>query len=145
MARPEVPDTTVFIQFFRSSRGETELFRAIAGGQLWLSSVVIAELYAGTRSPDDARLLDRVVTVMRRIERILTPTDEDWIKAGRLIGRRIRLAGALRPRDHLADVIILVSAAYLGGKVLTANVRHYEAWADLARSAGMDVMVEAAS
>jgi len=121
------------------------LFRAIAGGQLWLSSVVIAELYAGTRSPDDARLLDRVVTVMRRIERILTPTDEDWIKAGRLIGRRIRLAGALRPRDHLADVIILVSAAYLGGKVLTANVRHYEAWADLARSAGMDVMVEAAS
>ncbi len=145
MARPEVPDTTVFIQFFRSSRGETELFRAIAGGQLWLSSVVIAELYAGTRSPDDARLLDRVVTVMRRIERILTPTDEDWIKAGRLIGRRIRLAGALRPRDHLADVIILVSAAYLGGKVLTANVRYYEAWADLARSAGMDVMVEAAS
>jgi predicted nucleic acid-binding protein len=145
VARPEVLDTTVFSQFFRSSYGETDLFRAIAGGQLWLSSVVIAELYAGTRSPEDARLLDRVVTVMRRIERILTPTDEDWIKAGRLIGRRIRLAGALRPRDQLADVIILVSAAYRGGKVLTANVRHYEAWADLARSTGMDVMVEAAS
>jgi predicted nucleic acid-binding protein len=114
----------------------------LSEGNLWLSSVVAAELYAGTRSPDDALTLNRVVNALERVDRILTPTDEDWIRAGRLIGRRIRRDGSLRPRDHLADVLILVSAARLNGRVLTANLRHFEAWVELARAAGLDVVVE---
>jgi predicted nucleic acid-binding protein len=78
---------------------------------------------------------------MRRRDRLLTPDDEDWIRAGRLIARQIRLHGTLRPRDHLADVLILISAARLGGVVVTANLRHFEAWRRLAVAAGLDVMV----
>ena len=39
-----------------------------------MSSVVVAELYAGTRSPQDALLLDRIVAAMQRVERVLTPS-----------------------------------------------------------------------
>ena len=109
---------------------------------MWLSSIVMAELYARTRSREDALLLDRIVRAMSRVERVLTPTGSDWSRAGRLIARYIRLRGELKPRDHLADVLIVVSAARLSGVVLTANVRHVGMWAELAQKAGLTVGVE---
>jgi predicted nucleic acid-binding protein len=142
MARAVVPDTTIFIRFLRRVDGEASLQRGISGGQFWLSSVVAGELYAGTRSRDDARVLDRFVAAMGRIERIVTPSAEDWVHAGRLLARRIRLAGDLRPRDHLADVLILVSAARLKGSVVTTNLKHFETWLELAKDSGLDVTVE---
>jgi hypothetical protein len=78
---------------------------------------------------------------MERIDRLLTPTPVDWVRAGRLFGRGIRLYGAMRARDHLADVLILVSAARINGAVLTANRRHFERWAQLASASGLDVMI----
>jgi predicted nucleic acid-binding protein len=113
----------------------------LVSGRVWLSSVAIAELYAGTRSRRDALLVDRIAAAMRRVHRLLTPTLGEWAHAGRLIARRIRIHGALRPRDHLADVLILVSAARLHGTVITANTRHFEPWARLATCAGLDVAV----
>ena len=106
-----------------------------------MSSVVLAELYAGTRSPDDRLILDRIVQAMRRIDRIITPDSGDWIRAGRLLARRVRLHGDVRPRDHLADVLILLSAARLQGCVVTANLRHFAVWQRLAVAAGLDVTV----
>ncbi|MBI3972950.1 MAG: hypothetical protein HY332_16860 [Chloroflexi bacterium] len=103
--------------------------------------MAIAEFYAGTRSRDDTLILDRIVAAARRIDRILTPTADEWAIAGRLIGRYIRQYGQLRPRDHLADVLILVSAARLGGAVVTLNVRDFERWAAIATGAGLDVTV----
>ena len=80
---------------------------------------------------------------MGRRGQLLTPTLDEWSLAGRLMARRIRMQGALRPRDHLADVLILVSAARLNGTVLTANVRHFGPWAQIAARAGLDVSVTA--
>lgn len=77
---------------------------------------------------------------MDRVERLLTPTTSDWARAG-LLARRIRLEGALRPRDHLADVLILVSAARLKGVVISANRKHFQPWARLATAAGLEVAV----
>jgi len=115
--------------------------QAVASGRVWLSAVVVAELYAGTRSREDGLLVDRIVAAMRRVERLLTPTVSDWARAGRLMARRVRLHGEVRPRDHLADVLIVLSSARLQGFVVTANVRHIGAWVDLARAAGLDVAV----
>jgi predicted nucleic acid-binding protein len=143
MARPEVPDTSAILDALRRPERWPALERSLLAGQVWLSSVVMAELYAGTRSRDDQAILDRITLVMRRIDRILTPDHSDWIRAGRLMARRVRLQGELRPRDHLADVLILVSAARLHGTVITANLRHVEAWRRLALAAGLDVLVRA--
>lgn len=141
MARPEIHDTSALLDAVRRPDRWPPLLRSLQSGQLWMSSVVLAELYAGTRSPEDRSILDRIVMAMRRIDRILTPDDGDWIRAGRLLARRVRLHGDVRPRDHLADVLILTSAARLGGCVVTANLRHFEAWHRLAVAAGLDVTV----
>lgn len=137
MARPLVPDTTEFIDAIREPR--PALFDAIYRGQVWLSAVVACELYAGTRSQGERGLLDRLVRGALRAQRLLVPTSDEWVQAGTLIARRIRLHGTLRPRDHLADVLIVVSTARVAGEVLTANRRHFEAWTELARRAGLDV------
>jgi hypothetical protein len=76
-----------------------------------------------------------------RNARLLTPGEDDWILAGQLINRHIRTIGDIRPRDHLADVLILVSAASIGATVQTANVRHFQTWRRLATAAGLDVTV----
>jgi predicted nucleic acid-binding protein len=141
MARPEVFDTTVLIRLAHTGRGFPELGRRITSGSLWLSSVAAAEFFAGTRSAEDARLFGQFVTVMGRVGRMLTPTQDDWIATGRLLSRRVRLHGPLQPRDHLADVLIVVSAARIGGTVITANLRHFEPWAALARRARLDVRI----
>lgn len=137
MARPLVPDTTALIAAIRDPR--SALLDAMVRGQVWLSSVVACELYAGTRSSDERQLLDRLVRGAARGQRLLVPSSDEWAAAGSLIARRIRLHGFLRPRDHLADVLIVVSAARLGGDIMTANRRHFEDWTGLARRAGLDV------
>lgn len=141
MARAEVPDTSLLIARMRARRAWPAFQESIATGRFWLSSVAVAELYAGTRSRNDALLLDRFVALLQRLERLLIPTADEWRTAGRLLARRVRLYGPLRPRDHLADVLILVSAARIGGTVVTANVRHFTMWASLASAAGLDVRV----
>ncbi len=141
MARAEVPDTGVFIHMMRAPALWPAFEWSIATGRTWLSSVVVAELYAGTRSREDALLLDRIVAAMHRIDRLLTPSADEWARAGRLIARRVRPHGDMRPRDHLADVLIVLSAARLNGVVLTTNRRHFDVWAQLARRAGLDVTV----
>jgi predicted nucleic acid-binding protein len=144
VARPEVFDTSTLIDVFDHAERWRSFERSLRSGRVWLSSVVLAELYAGTRSPSDAFALDRIAGAMARVERLIVPSVDDWARAGRMIARRIRVDGALRPRDHLADVLILMSAARIGGVVLTANLRHFEAWERLAHSAGLDVTVQPA-
>lgn len=141
MARPELPDTTVFIRLARAGTGLGAFLPRMRNGGVWLSSVVLAELYAGTRSTEEARLLDRFATMMREAARLSTPSSEDWALAGRLMARRIRLRGAIKPRDHLNDLLILISAGRLGGTVSTANVHDFEAWLPLARASRLDVRV----
>jgi len=145
MARPEIPDTSALLEAVRRPERWPRLQRSLQSGQICLSSVVLAELYAGTRSPSDQLILQRIAVAMQRVDRVLTPDGSDWVRAGRLMARRIRLHGDLRPRDHLADVLILVSAARLHGVVVTANLRHFEPWCRLAVAAGLDVAVRPAS
>lgn len=137
MARARVPDSTAWVDAIRHAR--REFFEVVARRGSWLSSVVLAELYAGARSAEEARALDRLAEAAVRADRLLVPTGDEWTRAGRLIGRSARLSGAMRPRDHLADVLIVVSAARIGGEILTANRRHFGRWVELAQRSLLDV------
>jgi hypothetical protein len=46
----------------------------------------------------------------------------------------------LDPRDHIANVLIALSAARLQGEVVSANARHMQQWVRLAQGAGLDVV-----
>lgn len=142
MARPVVPDTGVFIATIRG--GGRDPFAEVRNGRVWLSTVVLAELYAGTRTPHEANALELAAESAARSNHLLVPDFDDWTIAGRLISRRARSTGAMRPRDHMADILIMLGAARIKGEILTANLEHMRAWAEWARRSGMDVQVRAA-
>lgn len=143
MPRPEVFDTSVLIPYFGRGTYRGHVEAAIRARRMYLSSLVALELYAGTRDAAGKRLLDVFVGVLVRRDLVVTPSHEDHTLAGQLLARGRRLAGDLRARDHLVDALIVLSAAQVGGTVVSLNVRHMERWAGLARRAGRDVRVRA--
>jgi predicted nucleic acid-binding protein len=139
VARALVPDTTFFIDVIRRLEKLPALQNAIASGRLYISAVVVAELYAGTRAREEALQVDRIVQAAVDLDRLLTPVAGEWSRAGRFINRRVRIWGDVNARLHLGDVLIVVSAARVGGTVVSANVKHMEGWVRLARRNGLDV------
>ncbi|MHB1004180.1 MAG: PIN domain-containing protein [Chloroflexota bacterium] len=146
MSRPEIPDTSAFIlamrQLARDPSGIPRLLRPTSLRRIHISSVVAAELYAGTRSPDEKSFIDDITKPARMAGRLRTPTHADWERAGILINRYWRnTGGANVPRDHFADALIVLCAAQVAGTVVTNNVEDMERWADLARRSHSDVTV----
>ena len=136
-----LPDTAVLLQHFANRRAWPIYPRLVALGRILISSIVVFELLAAARSREEARDYTLMAERAALRGRLLTPTHEDWVRAGQLFERRSRLAGRMQPRDHLADLLILLTAARVGGAVLTTNVRHFEAWAEVARASDVEVGV----
>jgi predicted nucleic acid-binding protein len=141
VARPEVLDTTFVIRALRREDSSRALAALLRSGRAWLPSVVVGELCAGTRSDQDAEQVRRLVRAMASLGRVLTPSLDDWSRAGQFLARQRRLRGDLDPRDHFADVLIVLTAARIGGTVLTANLRHLATWVEHAVASGLDVTV----
>ena len=93
---------------------------------VWLSSVVLHELYAGTSSGDQ-RAVERLERDFQGARRILTPNLSDWVQAGRVIAQltvkhHIEKIGRSRLTN---DTLIAISARRLGITVFTVNQRDF--------------------
>ena len=133
--RKLVLDTNCFIQATRSDAANTayELFIARAAPRLYLSSVVAAELRAGTAGATESRQLDdEVFGPYRRRGRIVTPSANAWDGLGTTLRTLVREEGLqLRatPRSFIFDILIAYSCREIGALLVSANV------VDLARIA----------
>ncbi len=128
MAAPQIPrvlwDTTVYINYF--SKGILPPHQA--RGHLFLSSVVVQELYAGAESKDASRKLDLLFTTMSSYDRLITPTATDWRQAGKIlsgIGRRFGFEEIGRSR-LTNDVLIAISAARTNSTLCTGNTKDFD-------------------
>jgi predicted nucleic acid-binding protein len=139
---PYVFDTSVFIRTIRGNITPDLIARPLAAGRAYLSSVVACELWAGTKSREDAADLEMLVRGFERVGAILTPTHDDWAAAGRMLARYQRLHGSLASRGHSHDILVVLCAARVDGVVVTGNPSHIERWAGLARRAGRRVTME---
>lgn len=125
--QPLLFDTSIYITALRQGDAATIFLRRLAGGEpIWLSAVVLEELYAGT----DARNRGNVEQLEHdfdRARRILVPNLGDWSQAGKVLAR----LGAKYGYEHVEkarltnDALISMSAGRLGITVLTANVRDF--------------------
>ena len=118
MPRPILVDTDVLIDFLRGY-DEATTFVTANSEDIMVSSIVVAELYAGARGgPDGA---ERVVL-------------EDLLGLFRVVpvSRDVARLGGLYKRDYgkshgvgLADAIIAATATVENAALKTLNVRHY--------------------
>ena len=115
MDRPILVDTDVLVDYLRGDDRAAAFVKKCAE-RMVLSSVVVAELYAGVKGEDELAALDEFVALFR----VVTVTVE------------IARAGGLLKRDFgkshgvgMADAILAATAQAEGADLATLNVRHY--------------------
>jgi predicted nucleic acid-binding protein len=123
-----IPDTSVWITLIRDGKAEDFVRRGVRAGSVRLVSVVAEELYAGAAGPSDKEDLDRIRGAFVSAGLTLTPTFDHWCSAGTMMARYGRLHGRIDPRDHVNDVLIVLSAAQISGILLTWNLEDFHRW-----------------
>lgn len=125
--RPVLFDSSIYISALRAANAATLTLRRLAPEEpLWLSAVVLEELYAGV-AMRDRRVVERLERDFDRAMRILVPNLSDWAQAGRVLARLAAQYGydQIGKARLTNDALIAMSAARQGIVVITANARDF--------------------
>lgn len=125
--QPVLLDTSLYITALRmGDEAALSLRRITEGAPVWLSSVVLEELYAGVRTRN-RRPVERLERDFHRAGRILVPNLTDWTQTGKVLA----VLGAKYDYEQIGkgrltnDALIAMSAGRLGITVITANARDF--------------------
>jgi predicted nucleic acid-binding protein len=93
--QPVLFDSSIYITALRIADDAAPSLRRIAGGEpVWLSSVVLEELYEGV-TVRNRHVVERLERDFDRAGRILVPNLSDWTQTGKVLarspGRKVRL------------------------------------------------------
>jgi len=123
---PVLFDSSIYITALRLRDVELLQGRWLGETPVWLSSVVVEELYAGAKQKD-FRILEKLERDLGGANRTLTPSFEDWKRAGRILakmGERYGYEQIGRAR-LVNDALIAASASRNGVTLITANRRDF--------------------
>ena len=115
-------DTSIFIDHLRTGRHQQSIESLT--GLIRMSSVVLAELWRGATRPAEREFL----RTLEKNHRLLTPTENDWLESGRLLGQ-IHTDRSFTPdklRDLHFDVLIALTARHYGARLITSNRAAFE-------------------
>lgn len=130
--QPALFDTSLYISALRRGNDVAIVLRRTADdAPLWLSSVVLEELYAGA-GERERRTVERLERDFNGAQRILVPNLNDWTQTGRVLARLGAKYGYERiGRGRLTnDALIAMSAGRLGIRIFTTNERDYRRLAE---------------
>jgi predicted nucleic acid-binding protein len=130
--QPALFDTSVYVAALRrGDEGVVAIRRLGSASILWLSAVVLEELYAGAgvRSHD---LVERLERDFDRAKRILVPNLSDWTQAGEALARlAAKYSYEKIGQSRLTnDALIAMSAGRLGIRIMTTNQRDFRKLAE---------------
>ena len=130
--QPVLFDSSIYISALR--RGDTAALalRRLASDQpLWLSSVVLEELYAGA-GDRDRHVVERLERDFGKAKRVLVPNLSDWTQAGRALARlAVKYDYEQIGQGRFTnDALIAMSAGRVGITVITANERDFSRLAE---------------
>lgn len=130
--QPALFDTSIYVAALRRGNdGVLTIRRLESSSIVWLSAVVLEELYAGAGA-GGRDMVERLERDFDRAKRILVPSLGDWRNAGELLGLVAAKYGYERiGRGRLTnDALIAMSAARCGISVITANERDFRKLAE---------------
>ena len=114
-------DADVMIDFLRGNPKATSLIRKHSNSIL-LSSIVVAELYAGVKGDQELEFMDDFITFCRVI-----PVRSDIARAGGIFKRDYTKSHGI----GLADAIIAATAKIENADLKTLNIKHYPMFKNL--------------
>ena len=130
--QPALFDSSIYISALRARNEAALTLKRFAGdAPLWLSSVVLEELYAGA-DDRDRHVVERLERDFDKAKRIVVPNLNDWTRVGRMLARlaakyHYERVGQGRLTN---DALIAMSAGRLGITVITANKRDFSRLAE---------------
>jgi predicted nucleic acid-binding protein len=135
-----VLDTSILVSYLRAGRYDDFLRTNIPRGGVFIPGVVLYELHAGATTRADRADIEKIRRAFA--ERIVATTIDDWLLAGRCLARYAERWGHVRPRDHVADALIAVTAARLNATVAAEDIRGMTRWAWALGRLGSRIRVE---
>jgi predicted nucleic acid-binding protein len=130
MAEPLVKvilDTSIYIPFIKAGISHPILELEYETPLLYMSAVVIEELYAGASDNNTIKLLDKLYRTFEDLGRLIAPDASDWQHTGRIIAKLGRKCGFEEKflTKITNDVLIALSARKIGAIVVTNNMRDF--------------------
>jgi predicted nucleic acid-binding protein len=125
--QPALFDTSIYVAALRrGDDGVLAIRRLDSGSLVWLSAVVLEELYAGA-GDRGRQIVQRLERDFDRAKRLLVPNLSDWAETGRVLAR----LAAKYDYEQIGqgrltnDTLIAMSAGRLGITVITTNERDF--------------------
>jgi hypothetical protein len=115
MAGSILPDTDVLVDFLRGHSKAVAFINAHSA-RIILSSIVVAELYAGVKGDAEQAALENFVSLFR-----VVPVSAEIAKAGGLYKRDYGKSHGI----GLADAILAATAEAENAELKTLNTKHY--------------------
>lgn len=124
-------DTNIFIDRFANPELYKEIF--LSDGFVFLSSVVLMELRAGTHTKEAVNAVDDLGDFFKKVDRIVTPNIKDYEKAGEILSELQSVKGydIKKSASITNDCLIAVSARSIGAMVYTQNRKDFQAIHDV--------------
>jgi predicted nucleic acid-binding protein len=132
---PVLFDSSIYITALRRKDDVTLSLRRITDSEpVWLSAVVLEELYAGVTARD-CHVVERLERDFDKAGRILVPNLADWTPTGKVLARlAVKYDYERIGKGRLTnDALIAMSAGRMGITVVTANSRDFSKLAEFRR------------
>ena len=115
MARSILLDTDILVDFLRGHSKAISFVKS-SSARIILSTIVVAELYAGVKGDAEQAVLDDFVSLFH-----IVPVNDKIAKAGGLYKRDYGKSHGV----GLADAILAATAEAENAKLKTLNTKHY--------------------
>lgn len=102
--------------------------------------MVLCELYAGAVNNKDRADLEGFRRALGR--NLVSSAKEDWVVAGRCLAHYSACWERIKPRDHLAEVLVAVAASKIRAALATENLEHMIRWSKVLKRLGRRLRVE---
>ncbi len=123
-----VCDTSVYIPFINQGTAHPVFTEKPFSPVLYMSAVVLSELYAGAHDQLSIKLLDKLSRIFQDVGRLIAPADSDWRQTGSIIAKlRKKYGYETRYLSRIQnDILIACSARRIGAFVFTLNERDFQ-------------------
>ena len=128
MSKSTIFDTSIYVRALRQGNTDILQQRQSENFPLWLSAVVLEELYVGASDKKSIKILNKFESDFTSINRLLVPNQTDWVIGGQIlnkIGKKYGFAKVGKAR-LTNDTILAMSVARMGFKLLTTNAKDFQ-------------------
>jgi predicted nucleic acid-binding protein len=127
MSKLHVFDTSIYIRELRQGNADILFQTQSETSPLWLSSVVLEELYVGASDRKTLKVFKKVEQEFEKINRLLVPNQTDWAIAGQVLNRIGEKYGfdKVGKARMTNDTLLVMSVARNGFKLFTANAKDF--------------------